>query len=148
MTLPRFAVGQRGCKNEEYQHSRKLRFRQYYLWLLLQVALSHTPPLRVLELHINGIMGVTMHITESKILISYSENHDSTLCFYYFYMSPLPTLAHTIAKGSTFSISSPLDITKKLSWCLIDWQLSVPNVNGHEYSYPLSPLWHGDSSWI
>ena len=30
---------------------------------------------------------------------------------------------------------------KKLSWCLIDWQLSVPNVNGHAYSYPLPRLW-------
>ena len=30
---------------------------------------------------------------------------------------------------------------KKLSWCLIDWQLSVLNVNGHTYSYPLPPLW-------
>jgi hypothetical protein len=30
---------------------------------------------------------------------------------------------------------------KKLSWCLIDWQLSIPNVNGHAYSYPLPTLW-------
>ena len=42
----------------------------------------------------------------------YSENHDSTPFFYYFYMSPLSTLAHTIAKGSTFSISSPFDVAK------------------------------------
>ena len=37
--------------------SRKLRFRHYYLWLFLQVTLSHTPPLLVLEVHINGIRG-------------------------------------------------------------------------------------------
>ena len=51
-----------------------------------------TPPLWVLELHINGIIGISIHITESKIHISYSENHDSTLmlvfhyhfCMYYF----------------------------------------------------------------
>ena len=49
---------------------------------------------------------------QSKIHISYSENHASTLFFYYFYMSPLPTLAYIIPKGSTFSISSPFDITK------------------------------------
>ena len=30
---------------------------------------------------------------------------------------------------------------KKLSWYLIDRQLSVQNVNGHAYSYPLPPLW-------
>ena len=29
---------------------------------------------------------------------------------------------------------------KRKSWCLIDWQLSVPNVNRHANSYPLSPL--------
>ena len=34
------------------------------------------------------------------------------LFFYYFYVSPLPTLAHTIAKGSTFSIGSRFDVTK------------------------------------
>ena len=61
-----------------------------------------------------------------------------------FFTSPLPTLTHTIAKGSTFTISSPFDVTKlqkKLSWWLIDWQLSIPNVNRHVYSYPLPPLW-------
>ena len=30
---------------------------------------------------------------------------------------------------------------KKLSWCLINWQLSLPHVNGHAYSYPLPSLW-------
>ena len=25
--------------------------------------------------------------------------------------------------------------------CVIDWQLFIPNVNGHAYSYPLPPLW-------
>ena len=65
----------------------------------------------------NGIRGITIHITEPKIHISYSENHDSTLFFYYFYMSPLPTLAHTIAKGSTFSISSRFDVTKLQQNC-------------------------------
>ena len=30
---------------------------------------------------------------------------------------------------------------KKFSSCLIDWQLSIPNVIGHAYFYPLPPLW-------
>ena len=102
MTLQRFAVAQCGYMDEEYQCSRKLRFWHYYLWLSLQV----------LEVHINGIRGITIHITESKIHISYSENRDLTLLFYYFYMPPLQILAHTIAKGSTFSIIYPFDVTK------------------------------------
>jgi hypothetical protein len=45
---------------------------------------------------------ITIHITESKILISYSKNHDSPLMliFYYFYMSSLLTLVHIIAMGA------------------------------------------------
>ena len=68
--------------------------------------------LRVLEVHINDIMGITIHFSVSKIHSSYSEKHDSTLFFYYFYMSPLPTLANTIAKSSTLSTSSPVDVKK------------------------------------
>ena len=40
-------------------------------------------PLRMLEVHINGIRGITIHIIESKIHISYFENHDSTLMLFY-----------------------------------------------------------------
>ena len=40
-----------------------------------------SPPLRVLVVHLNDLMGINIHITESKIHISYSENHDSTLMF-------------------------------------------------------------------
>jgi hypothetical protein len=56
---------------------------------------------------------------------------------------PLSTLAHIIGKGSTFSISSPFDITnyKELPGSLLDGQLSILNVNGHAYSYPLRSLW-------
>ena len=68
------------------------------------------PPLRVLEVHINCIRGITIHITETKIHISYSGNHDSILFSYYFYMSPLPTFAHIIA--SSFLVSSSFNITK------------------------------------
>ena len=48
-------------------------------------------------------------------------------------MSPLLTLADIIAKGNIFSIGSPFDVTKlqKIVLILIDWQLSVPNVNVH-----------------
>ena len=80
--------------------------------LVLQVTLSHILPLRVLEVHPNGTRGTIIHITEPKIHISYSKNHDSTLFFHYFYMPPLPTLTNTIAKGSIFSIISPFNVTK------------------------------------
>ena len=61
---------------------------------------TSTPPhLRVQEVHINGIRGISIHITESKIHISYSKNHNSTLFFYCFYMSPLPILVRIVAKG-------------------------------------------------
>ena len=65
------------------QFSRKLCFRHYYQWIFLQVALS----LWVLEVHINGITLVTIHILEPKF-----KDLDLTLMlvFYYFYMSPLP----------------------------------------------------------
>jgi hypothetical protein len=117
----------------------------------IKVALSHTPPLRVLEVHINGITGMTIHYTESKIHISYSENYDLTLFFYYFYMPSLPTLAHTIAKGSTFSISSPFDVTKLQKNCL-----DVSSTGS--FPFPMSmdthihilyhPYGDGDSTWI
>ena len=59
-----------------------------------------------------------IHIPESKIHISYSKNHNSTLFFYYFYMSHLPSLAHIIAKGSIFLINSSFDGTKLQKNCL------------------------------
>ena len=70
--------------------------------IIITGRLSHTPSLWVLDVDINGITVITTHITESKIHISYSETHDSTLFLHYFYMSSLPTLAHTIVKGSIF----------------------------------------------
>ena len=87
------------------------------------VALSHIPPSRVLEGHINGNRGITIHITESKIDISYSKNHDSTLFFYCFYMLPLSALAHTIFRVVLFRPVLGLmlqNLKNKLSWCLID----------------------------
>ena len=125
------------------QCSWKLWFRHYYLWLFLQVALYHPPPLRVLEAHLNGIMGISIHITEFKIHISYLKHNDSTLfssimfICHPFQPSPIPFLDH-------FSFSCN-KITTKLSWCLIDWQLTVPNVHAHARSYPLPLLWQCDS---
>ena len=101
--LPRFCLAQYGWMNEKFLLSRKLWFKHYYQWLFFTGCpfLSLSPPLLwVLEVHLNGIRGsITIHITESKIHISYFENHDSTLMlvFHYFYMSPLPTLTHLIA---------------------------------------------------
>ena len=37
------------------------------------------PPLWVLEVNLNGVMGISITITESKIHISYLKHHDSTL---------------------------------------------------------------------
>ena len=45
------------------QCSRELWFRHYYQWIFLKVLLA----LWVLEVHINGFKGITIHITESKI---------------------------------------------------------------------------------
>ena len=54
------------------------------------------------SIHLNSIRDIIIHITESKIHISYSENLDSTLIliFYYFTCHPFPTLARIIAKGT------------------------------------------------
>ena len=96
------------------------------------------PPLQVLEVHINDIKGITIHI-------SYSENHDwiLMLVFYYFYMSPLQISFISLLRVILFRsvLLSMLLNYKKLPWRLIDWQLSVLNVNGYAYSYPLPPLW-------
>ena len=95
------------------------------------------PPLQVLEVHINDIRGITIHI-------SYSENHDLTLMlvFYYFYMSPLQTSSISLIRV-TFSISSPFDVTKLQKTVLTSNRLAAfrSQFNGHAYSYPLPPLW-------
>ena len=139
MILQRFAVTQ-GWGISVFP---KLRFQHYYLWLYLQGAFSHNPPLQVLEVHINSITGINIHITESKIHISYSEN---MIRHYYiiFTCHPFHPSPISLLRVVLFFISTPFDITKlqkKLSWCVIDWQLSIPNDNGNAYSYPLHPLW-------
>jgi hypothetical protein len=175
MTLPRFTVTQCSWLDEKYQCSQKLQFRQYYLWLFLQVPLSHIPSVQVLEVHLNSIRGITIHITEPKIHVSNSENHDSILfvfvcaCplmissipgksfhfpfpkfvifFYYFYISPLPTLVHTIA----FPISSPFDVTKVQKNCLdVSSTCSFPfpmSVDTHIH-IPYHPYCDGDSTLL
>ena len=105
--LPRFAVAQYGWLDEKSVCSRKLCFRHCY-----QCRPFPPPHLRVLEVHINNIRGITIHITGFKIHISYSENHDSTLMlvFYYFYMSPLQTSSiwfdDTKLQKNSFDVSS------------------------------------------
>ena len=62
--------------------------------------------------------GISIHITESKIHVSYlkkkqqQQRFDNNVVFYYFYMSPLPTFANIIPKANNYSISSPFDVTK------------------------------------
>ena len=89
MTLQCFVEAQCGSMDEEYQCSQKLWFRHLSVIIFTGA----------IEVHINGIRGINIHITKSKIHISYSENHDSTLFFNYFYISSLPTLVHIVAKG-------------------------------------------------
>ena len=72
------------------QCSRELRFWYYYQWIFLQIAL----PLWVLEVHMDSITGVTIHITESKI-----QNLGFSCCSsIIFTCHPFPTLVHIIAK--------------------------------------------------
>jgi hypothetical protein len=101
---------------------------------LLSVLPFPTPsPLRVLEVHINDI-GVKLFIsTITKTMTRH----------YCFYMSPLQTSSISLLRVILFRsvLLSMLLNYKKLSWRLIDWQLSVLNVNGHPYLYPLPPLW-------
>ena len=108
MNLPRFAVAQCGCMDEKSQCSRKLRFQHYYLWLFLQVALPHTPPSRVLEVPINDIRGITIHIKFISAIPKTIIRHYSSII----YLSTLPTLAHAIAKGSIFSITIRINESK------------------------------------
>ena len=64
----------------------------------------------------------------------------STIIFtcYPFQSSRMPLLRVVLTVSSLLMLQN---YKKKLSWCLIDWQLSVPNINGHAYSYRLPPLW-------
>ena len=78
MILPRFAVTQCGCMDEEYLCSENYSFETIISDYFTD-RLSHIPPLQVLEVHLNGIRGITIHIIEPKIHISYSKNHDLTL---------------------------------------------------------------------
>ena len=93
-----------------------------------------------------------IHINESKIHISYSENHDSTLFFFYVYMPPLPTLAHTIAKCSAFSISSPFDVTKLQKKNCLDvsstGSFPFPMSMDTHIHIPYHPYGDGNSTWI
>ena len=75
------------------------------------------------------------------------KNHDSTLMLssiIFTYHPFQPSSISLLRVGNAFSISSPFDVTKlqkKKSLYLIDWQFSIPSVNGHVYSYPLPALW-------
>jgi hypothetical protein len=82
LTTPMAMETQLGFKQHRESHystqcSQKLWFRHYYQWIFLQVAL----PLWMLEVHINGIMDVTIHITESKIKKSWFDTNVGLLLF-------------------------------------------------------------------
>jgi hypothetical protein len=66
-------------------------------------------------------------------------------------MSPLPTLARIIAKGSTFSIGSLFDVTKLQKNCLdvsSTGSFQFPMSMDTHIHIPYHPYGDGDSSWI
>ena len=75
----------------------------------------------------------------------------TNVVFYYLYMSPLPTLVHIIAKGNTFLISSPFNVTN-----LQKNSLDISSTGS--FPFPMSmdkhirilyhPYGDGDSTWI
>ena len=82
LTTPMAMGTKLGFKRHRKSHylsqcSRKLWFQRNYQWIFLQVALL----LWVLEVHINGIRGVTIHITESKIKKSWFDTNVGLLLF-------------------------------------------------------------------
>ena len=67
-------------------------------------------------MHINGIRGISIHITESKMYTSYlNKNHDSTLMLssIIFVCHPFqPSSISLLMVGNTISTTSPFDVTK------------------------------------
>ena len=117
-----------GYMDDKSQCSRKLWFGHYYRWLLLQVVLSHTPPLQLQEVHINGITRITIHITEYKIDITYLRNHDSTLMLpsIIFTCHPFQTSSISLLRvGNNFSVSSLFDVTKLQEIVLMSHRLAA-----------------------
>ena len=93
---------------------------------------------------------ITIHNTASKIHISYSEIHDSILFFYYLFMSPLPTLTHTIAKGSAFRMLFFMLQNYKKNCLEVSSTGSFPfpmSIDTHIH-IPQHPYSDGDSTWI
>ena len=92
---------------------------------------SYLPPallLRVLWLHINGIMGIYIHITESKTRISYLKHHDSTLMLssiIFTCHSVQPSSISLLRVGNTISIRSPFCVTKLQNIVLVSHRLAA-----------------------
>ena len=79
-------------------------------------------------MHIIDIRGITIHITQFKIHISYLRNHDSALMLssIVFTCHPFqPSSISFLRVGNTFSISSPFDITKLRKIVLMPHWLAV-----------------------
>ena len=134
MTQPRFAEAQCGCMNEEYQCSRKLQF-----FTLLSVIIF-TGARGANKRHLG--YNYSYHWVQNSFQLFQKTiiQHYSSIIFMCppFQPSCMPLLRVVLSQSVLFWCYK---ITEKLSWCLIDWQLSVPNVNGHANSYPLQPLW-------
>ena len=104
MTLPRFAVAQCGCMDEEYQCSRKLRFQQYYLCFIFSGARDKR----------HQGYNYSYHRVQNSYQL-FKKNHYLTLMLYsnIFTCHPFqPSSISLLRVGNAFSISSLFDVTK------------------------------------
>ena len=78
------------------------------------------PTIRVLEVNISGIIGISILITESKIHISYLKHHDWTLILSSIIFTCYPFRPSSISLLYRLyrSISSPFRVTKLQKNCL------------------------------
>ena len=67
--------------------------------------------------------------------------HYSSIIFTFHPFQPSPISMLRVVHFRSVLLLILQNYKTKLSWCVIDWQLSVPNVNWYAYSYPLPPLW-------
>ena len=113
---------------------------------------SHPHPIRVLEVHVNGIRGRFIHITESKIHISYLKNLDSTLILSSIIFTCRPFQPSSISLLRVyFSITSPFEVNKFQNNSLdvsSNGSFSFIISMGTHFLISFQPYDNGDSTWI
>jgi hypothetical protein len=137
MTLPRFAVVQCGYMDEEYL------FPKTTVSTLLSVIIftGRSFPHHTFK----GARGAhkrhqgynySYHWVQNSYQLFQKPWFDTILLL--FYISPLPTLDHIVTKARQYffdHFSYRCYYITKNCRCLIGWQLFIPNVNRHAYSY-------------